>query len=503
MKEPHIIIIGAGIAGLSTGCYAQMNGYRTQIFEMHAKPGGLCTSWKRKGYTFDSCLHHLAGTSPSTKVHTVWQELGGLQGRQVLYHESFVQVEDGEGNAFTVYVDPDRLEQHMKALAPDDAKAIEVYTDAVRRFARLDFFALPMTKPWEMAGMLPHLPLMIKWGKVTLDQYARRFTDPFLRRAFSWIQYDIPDVPAVANLAFLAGCHQRRLGWPVGGALALSQAVADRYADLGGELHYGARVEKVLVEADRAVGVRLADGTEHRADVVISAADGRATTFDMLDGAYINDKIQGYYDVVPDSQVMTCYVFIGAARDMSHEPHMLTLLLEEPVEIMGQAVERLDLELFGVETGLAPQGKTAIKVPLEASYVYWKDLYADRSRYDEEKERVAEAVIDQLERRFPDLKTQIEVVDVATPVTIERFTGNYHGFQAWGVPGAGLLEIMTQGFCKTLPGLEDFYMVGQWAMASIGISTVAIAGRKLIAEICRRDGKRFVVEAQAEVRNVR
>jgi phytoene dehydrogenase-like protein len=249
------------------------------------------------------------------------------------------------------------------------------------------------------------------------------------------------------------------------------------------------------VENDRAVGVRLADGTEHRADTVISAADGRATTFDMLGGAYVNDKIRSYYDAVPDLQVMNCYVFIGADRDMSHEPHALTLLLDKPIETMGRTIERLDIELSTVETGLASQGKTTIKVPLEASYAYWKDLYADQNRYDEEKERVAEAVIEQLEQRFPGLKTQIEVVDVATPVTIERFTGNYHGFQAWEVPGAGLLEIMFKGFCKTLPGLEDFFMVGQWAMASIGISTVAIAARKLIAEICKRDGKRFAVGA--------
>ena len=47
--EKSIIITGAGIAGLSAGCYGQMNGYRTQIFEMDTKPGGLCTSWKRKG----------------------------------------------------------------------------------------------------------------------------------------------------------------------------------------------------------------------------------------------------------------------------------------------------------------------------------------------------------------------------------------------------------------------------------------------------------------------
>ncbi|MCK4323768.1 MAG: NAD(P)/FAD-dependent oxidoreductase, partial [Armatimonadetes bacterium] len=55
--DKSIIIIGAGIAGLSAGCYARMNGYRTTIFEMHDKPGGLCTSWKRRGYTIDGCLH--------------------------------------------------------------------------------------------------------------------------------------------------------------------------------------------------------------------------------------------------------------------------------------------------------------------------------------------------------------------------------------------------------------------------------------------------------------
>ena len=49
MAEKSIIIIGAGIAGLSAGCYGQMNGYRTHIFEMHSLPGGLCTAWKRRG----------------------------------------------------------------------------------------------------------------------------------------------------------------------------------------------------------------------------------------------------------------------------------------------------------------------------------------------------------------------------------------------------------------------------------------------------------------------
>jgi len=63
-----VIIVGAGIAGLSTGCYARMNGYETTILEMHNIPGGLCTAWKRSGrsssdrYTFDTCMHRLLGS---------------------------------------------------------------------------------------------------------------------------------------------------------------------------------------------------------------------------------------------------------------------------------------------------------------------------------------------------------------------------------------------------------------------------------------------------------
>ncbi len=58
-----IIIIGAGISGLSAGCYARMNGYDAEIYEMDSKPGGLCTAWKRKGYTIDGCIHWLTAST--------------------------------------------------------------------------------------------------------------------------------------------------------------------------------------------------------------------------------------------------------------------------------------------------------------------------------------------------------------------------------------------------------------------------------------------------------
>ncbi|RLG50541.1 MAG: NAD(P)/FAD-dependent oxidoreductase, partial [Thermoproteota archaeon] len=93
----RVVIIGAGIAGLSTGCYLQMNGYETEIFEMHSAPGGLCTSWKRKEYTFDGCIHWLVGSSPSVSVHRVWMELHAIQGKEIVDFDEFCRIEGRRG----------------------------------------------------------------------------------------------------------------------------------------------------------------------------------------------------------------------------------------------------------------------------------------------------------------------------------------------------------------------------------------------------------------------
>ena len=75
MDSPRLVIIGAGVAGLAAGCYAARSGYRTTILEMHV-PGGLCTSWRRKGYLFDGSVAGLAGTSPEMPIYRLWQDLG-------------------------------------------------------------------------------------------------------------------------------------------------------------------------------------------------------------------------------------------------------------------------------------------------------------------------------------------------------------------------------------------------------------------------------------------
>jgi len=119
--------------------------------------------------------------------------------------------------------------------------------------------------------------------------------------------------------------HNRDFGWPIGDSLEFSAAIAARYQELGGALHYKSRVTKILVEDDRAVGVVFADGTKHEADIVISNADGRTTIFDMLEGKYTNDRIRTFYAKPVERQDMIVHVSFGVNRDVSDELHALVL----------------------------------------------------------------------------------------------------------------------------------------------------------------------------------
>ena len=77
MKK-KIIIIGGGVAGLSAGINAELNGFDSLILEKNPNLGGLCTGWNRKGMHIDGCIHWLTGTKEGTSLNRLWKEVGVL-----------------------------------------------------------------------------------------------------------------------------------------------------------------------------------------------------------------------------------------------------------------------------------------------------------------------------------------------------------------------------------------------------------------------------------------
>jgi phytoene dehydrogenase-like protein len=491
-----IIIIGGGLTGLATGCYGRMNGYKTTIFEMHKIAGGVCTGWKRKGYTIDGAMNWLLGTSPKNSFYKFWEELGAAPGWKIYNHELSSVFEDKDGKVFNMYCDADQFEQYLLELAPEDKAIIREFTKGIRDFSRMD---MPAEKPAELYNawdkiksvkMMPSMMLMRKWMKISIGDFCQRFKNPrLLQTLTSALGSDT--WPMMMIFWMLGYQHAKTAGYVIGGALELVRFLEERYRALGGEIHLKARVDKILVENDRAVGIKLADGTEHRADWVVSAADGRTTIFDMLGGKYVDDAIKNRYDN-PNLFAPLVHIGLGLASKCDDLPTTLggyTFPLDKPITVAGKEQSRLGVLNYSFDPTLSPEGKTVLKVQFDTDYDYWEKLYKEPEKYKAEKERIADDVIAALDKRFPGLAKQVEMRDVATPLTWVRYTGNWRGsYEGWMFSA----ETFTGSMRKTLPGLDNFYMAGQWVNPGGGMPTAAMSGNHTIQLICKQDGKKFV-----------
>ncbi len=477
-------MIGAGIGGLSAGCYAQMNGFESQIFEMHNLPGGQCTAWKRGGFTFDGCIHHLAGCKQGYLLEAMWKELGALPNRCIIFPKDMCQVEDEKGKRFTVYVNLEQLKQEMQELAPQDTAAIDSYIKAAQKFTDLDMLDMPLLDSAGFAGRFVKMATLMKYG-LPMSQFAQKFQDPFMRKVFPTIQYDWTETPLFVHLNMMGNCHSQNYGVPEGGSLEFAKAIEQKYRKLGGTINYNAKVQKILVENDTAVGVRLADGSEHRADVVISDAFAHTTIFDMLEGRYIDENVEKMFSKPKDEVEMGIHVSLGVNRDLSKEPRALALFLEKPTKIADKERIKLDLELFGYDPTLAPAGKSVIKALLPTSYTFWNNLRNDQKRYKAQKQAIAQTVLELLEKCFPGITDQVEAADVVTPLTTERFTGINATYDiSWGFTGS--LKFM-RGQPRALPKLKGFYLAGGQA----GLPGCAAQARNIIRKICQQHNRKF------------
>jgi phytoene dehydrogenase-like protein len=501
VSPKSIAIIGAGMAGLSAGCYAQMNGFSSQVFELHYLPGGLCTSWRRGPYTFDGGVRLLSSVNPATPGSALWKELGLLEGRAMHFYDEFTRYEGRDGRTFILYTDIDRLHQHMLELSPGDEDAIDDFCRALHAFRKMnlpvDITPAHPEESLEMGkAMLPLLGAALRWARVTASQFAAAFKDPLLREALpQFFQLSRPDFPMMLMLSSIAMMHDREAGYPLGGSLALAEALARRYEALGGQIHYRARVTQILVEDDRAAGVRTEDGAEHHSDLVISACDGRTTLFDLLDARYLDQKTRDYYTTLhPTSSLLQ--ISLGVDRDFSAEPPSVSFAPAEPLLLGNLAQERLVVKHYSFDPSMAPAGKAVLSVWCEADYAYWKALHPEPERYRAAKEAAAQAVIRGLDARYPGLAAQVEVIDVATPMTYERYTANWRGaFAGWAMTTRKMSMMMGQGMKRTLPGLDNFAMIGQWVEPGGNVELAAGSGRDVIKDICEAEERPFLTAA--------
>lgn len=488
MPTKKIVIIGGGIAGLCTAVYARKSGYDVEVLEMGEKPGGLATSWRRGEYTFEGCLHWLLGSNPKSPMYYRWQEVFDIGKLTFVDPEEYVRLEAENGESLSIYTNTDRMEAELLKQAPQDAIEIHHLASAIRKLAKL-----PVPDPDEpfltFVRSLPALPLLRELSHITIQEYGERFTHPILRKFFG--EGQLAELSALALVFSLAWMSDHNAGYAIGGSQAIIRLIAENLARLGGHLRLGAKVDKILVERGKAAGVELAGGETIPADWVISAADGHATIYELLGGRYADTATDRIYETLKPFPSFL-QVSLGVARDLSEQPGYVTRILDAPLAIdPATQLSQVSFRLFHFDPTFAAPGKTALTCFLPTyNFEYWLALQqSDPAQYQAEKRRVVEAVIGILEHMIPGVRRVVEVIDVSTPATVIRCTGNWKGsMEGWLLtPKTGFRQLR-----KSLPGVKRFSMVGQWVMPGGGLPSGLMTARSAVRAICKEDRTTFL-----------
>ena len=498
MNKKSIIIIGAGLAGLSTGCYAQMNGYDSKIFEHHSKPGGVAAVWRRGEYLIDGGIHFLICHKPGNPIYDVYSEVGAVGGYEIEYMTTYLKFIDETSSKVIEFTnDLNKMERDLITIAPEDEKEIRSFIKEVDWFKDsplLTDLGMSTTPPelrgrfdslkeaWQMRGFMKYLTG--KYSKSS-EEYAENIQNPFLRTVFR--KMFSPDAPIWFVIMILATVVSGNLGLLKKGCHEFVLPMEERYKSFGGKIQYGAKVEKILVEDNVAIGVILSNGSEHRADVVVSAADGKSTIFDLLGGKYIDDKIRKRFNTWKPYDPLII-VSLGVKRKFENEAPFTIFKMKEPLKYAEREISCLPLRVLNYGDAFAPEDKSVIQVMLETDWGYWYELQQNREKYDFTKKQLAQNIIERLENQFPGITEQVEMIDVATPYTSWRFTLNDKGSpMGWLLTRETLTEIIP----RTLPGLENFYMAGHWVLPGGGVPASIYTGRNVIQILCKKNRKDF------------
>lgn len=487
-----VMIVGAGIAGLTAGIYARQSGFDTTIYEAHTIPGGASTSWRRKGYLFEGGMHWLTGSSPQTALNRLWREVGALDEDTPVYNRDPFFIYEYNGRQVCLYRDIDRLRAHMLQISPEDAKEIKSLCRDIKRFKKMSMpvmdlkgvktkykNSVPITS---LLAMLPAFPRMPFYVGQTADAYAMRYKSPLLRKMLLNIAGGENNASAlVFTLATLAAGDG---GYPLGGSLGMADRIAKKFLSLGGDIQYNRPVEKILVTQGCANGIVVGGEAVHT-DAVIVTQDTLAaidTLFDTPVHEPWAEKMRAQ-----TKPVLNTFLCLGVKADLSDLPENIGFALEKPIRCAGQEVHSIGLNNYATYTGYAPAGCTALTSTIMGdSYDWWKQQ-KETGAYEAEKEKLAHAFIRALVEKYPQIDGKVAVWDVATPLTYERYLRSYKG--SW-------MSVMGKGSrMDTYPakpqGIGNLYFAGQRLMPPGGLPVALETGRKAVQYLCRDTGTVF------------
>lgn len=471
MNRSNIIIIGAGMAGLTAAAYLARAGLPVQVFEQHSSPGGYVSSFKRRDYVFNSGPNSFGSNGI---IFPILKELG--LDKKVAFLRSNHQISWGSHDISLS--DPAQTCRELMEIFPHESKALRRYFRwvAIGAAGFRDslqggmMFSRGIFKT--MVGLVFKRPLFF-WASWLAGRHTNRslhdhyFKEPHLKQSLN--QLGFPVMTGQATLGMWTSYYYDTWA-PVGGMQAFSNCLADLISENGGEIHLGKQVRRIKIENGNAEGVELETGEFVPAELVISAGDLRRTCFELIGRDRISrsmaDKLE---KASPSESIFTVYLGLKAGPELSD-----TLIRFKANHIFFTCSDgnyiRLDL-ISKDDASLAPTGDQTLLISALSPFDEWEPLKDQRHSYLERKASYAEMLISRAEEILPGLRGHIDTLEAASPLTYEDYTSNWRGSTSgwnWNPNKSPQFK-----FEEELP-IKNLYTIGHYVHNPGGVPTAMI-----------------------------
>ena len=481
-------MIGSGIGGLAAAVRLGARGYRVTVLEKLDAPGGRAYVHQRDGFSFD------AGPTIITAPFLL-EELWGLCGRRfqddvdLRLMDPFYRIRFDDGRVFDYSGDADKVKAQIAQFSPADAAGYDRFMAMSERVFKVGFEDLahvPFSSWTDMARIVPDMTRLQSYRTV-YSMVSSYIKDPYIRQVLSFHPLLIGGNPfTVTSIYVLISFLERKWGVhsAMGGTGAVVKGIVSLVEGQGSEIRYKTEVERILVKNGKAAGVRLADGQEIAADVVVSNADAAMTYHKLLDGHPRKRWTDRKIARSNFSNGLFVWYF-GTKRQYPDVKHHTILLGPRYRELIQDIFKHKkladDFSLYlyrptATDPSLAPEGCDTCyalsPVPHLGGETDWE---AQAEPY---RARIARYLSDTL---LPGLEDQIATSLVTTPLDFKHRLDSYLG------AGFSLEPILTQSAWfrphNKSEEVENLFLVGAGTHPGAGVPGVISSARVLDAVV--------------------
>lgn len=433
MPDYDVIVIGAGCGGITAGALLAHQGRKTLVLEQAERIGGCCSTFERDGFHFDVGASIVEVIQP---IRAAFQALGTTLEKELelIPCDPIMSVLFPDGSRVTYPLSIEATAEVIGRISAEDGRRwfdFVAYMQELVEVALNTFFMMPACDLNDMLEMVRKDPRLVKFLPIFLTSYQdtlqRFFKHPDVLRtmAYQSLYFGLPPALVPGAYAMIPYTEHQGIYYPRGGMIQIPEAFRRVGAAHGMELRLKTRVERVLVRNGAVAGVRLADGSEITANLVVSDVNARMLYQKLIGEEHLPPLARrGLHSYAYSKGVPMLYLGLNSAPPLEAHHSIIAVSPEEVNRYWWQNVEagRLPEEPFGLicwsthaDPDLAPAGKHILNLIPEGFY------RLSGTDWDQEKEAYIERTLQYYSRfAIPGLADHVEVVECATPLDFER-----------------------------------------------------------------------------------